>query len=90
MITTASAVIDTVISKLAGVSDPMLTANSAPPSDPIAPPSANASSLNFVVLIPIASATCSSSRIAFHARPIRDVDNRHETNAASKTKASAR
>jgi hypothetical protein len=83
-------VIDTKIEKLAGVSEPMLTANRAPPSDPIAPPSANASSLNFVVLIPIASATCSSSRIAFHARPIRDVDNRHETNAASNTNASAR
>ncbi len=43
--TIASAVIETRIRKLAIVSDPRLTANSAPPRDPIAPPIAKASSL---------------------------------------------
>ena len=35
-----------------------------------------------VVLIPMASATCSSSRIAFHARPIRESWSRNETKTA--------
>ena len=69
-ITRPSTWIDTMTWKLAGVSEPILTANSAPPSEPIAPPIANASSLKRVVLIPIASAVCSSSRIAVQARPI--------------------
>ncbi len=89
-ITIASAVIETMISKLAGVSEPILTANSAPPSDPIAPPMANARSLNRVVLMPIASATCSSSRIAFHARPMREFASRQDTKIANSTNASAR
>ena len=42
------------------------------------PPIANARSLNLMVLTPIASATCSSSRIAFHARPTREAARRHE------------
>ena len=71
--TIASAVIETMISKLVGVSEPSFTANSAPPSEPIAPPIAKARSLYRVVLMPMASATCSSSRIAFHARPIREL-----------------
>ena len=37
--------IETSTWKLAGVSDPIFTANKAPPRDPIAPPMANASSL---------------------------------------------
>jgi hypothetical protein len=90
MITTASAVMDTMISKLCGVSEPICTANRAPPSDPMNPPIANASSLYFVVLIPIASATCSSSRIAFQARPIRDEASRHDRKIAKSTKANAR
>ena len=72
------------------VSDPMLTANSAPPSEPIAPPIANASSLNRVVLMPIASATCSSSRIAFHARPTREPCSRQETKMATRQKSETR
>ena len=89
-ITIASAVIETMTSKLAGVSEPIFTANSAPPSEPTAPPIANASSLNRVVLMPIASATCSSSRIAFQARPIRELASRHETKIASRRRTRAR
>ena len=71
-ITRPSTWIDTITWKLAGVSEPIFTANNAPPREPIAPPIANASSLKRVVLIPIASAVCSSSRIAVQARPIRE------------------
>ena len=77
-ITTASAVIDTRSMKLALFNAPTCTAKSAPPSDPIAPPIANARSLYRTVLTPTASATCSSSRIAFHARPTRESARRHE------------
>ena len=42
------------------------------------------------MLIPIASATCSSSRMAFHARPTREFVSRHETKTATRQHASAR
>ena len=89
-ITIASAVIETMISKLAGVRDPIFTAKRAPPSEPTAPPVANARSLNRVVLMPMASATCSSSRIAFQARPMREPANRQDKKIANSTNASAR
>ena len=89
-IATASTRIETSTLKLAGVRAPIWTANIAPPSEPIAPPIANASSLKRVMLTPIASAVCSSSRIAVHARPILDSESRCETNSAISTNASAR
>jgi len=41
-------------------------------------PRAKASSFRRVVLMPVAAAASSSSRIATHARPIRDSDNRRK------------
>ena len=73
---TASAVIETTMLKPNGSSDPICTENRAPDRHPMAAPMAKASSLYLTVLIPIASATCSSSRMAFQARPIRDRERR--------------
>ncbi len=57
---------------------------------PTAAPVAKARSLYRTVLIPMASATCSSSRMATQARPTRELASRYETNAASAQNASAR
>ena len=73
-----------------GASEPICTANSAPPRLPMAAPHAKASSLYRTVLTPMASATCSSSRIAFQARPTRELASRHDTKAARRQNPSAR
>ena len=73
-----------------GRQGPDLDGEHRAPSEPIAPPIANASSLKRVMPTPIASAVCSSSRIAVHARPILDSESRCETNSARSTNASAR
>ena len=80
----ASAVIETRILKLAGVSEPIFTANSAPPSEPIAPPIANASSLNRVVLIAhrVGDLLVLPHRVPGPPDPGRR--QRHDTNIASK------
>ena len=72
------------------MSDPIFTAKSAPPTAPRAPPTADARSLYRTTLTPIASATCSSSRIAFQARPTRELVSLHEMNTAPAHAASAR
>ncbi len=58
-----------------------------PDMPPNIAPIANASSLRLRVLMPIAEAATSSSRIAIHARPIRDFSSRCEINITSAVKA---
>ncbi len=87
-ITTTSTMIDTSSSKLFGNTDPTLAAKSAPPNEARMAPVTNASSLAVTMLMPMASATCSSSRIAIQARPIRESCRRHEINAAITTNTS--
>ena len=86
----ARAVMETRIVKLAGLSDPICTANSEPERLPMAAPVPKANSLYFTVLIPMASATCSSSRMAFHARPTLELARRVETNSAAMQNPRAR
>ena len=52
--------------------NPWREANRAPDRPPMNAPQAKASSLNLNVGTPISSAASSSSRVASHARPIRD------------------
>ena len=66
--------------KLLGKTVPTLAANIAPATPPVAALSVNASSLARAVSMPMAVATSSSSRIAIHCRPVRELFNRIETN----------
>ena len=70
--TTTRMMIETRISKLLGNTEPTLAANTAPLNAAIVAPTTKAISLAFTVLMPIASATCSSSRVAIQARPRRE------------------
>ena len=58
--------------KLAGTTESILVANSAPAKLANNAPIANAESFAATVFTPIASATVSSSRIAIHDRPVRE------------------
>jgi hypothetical protein len=78
----ASTVIETRSSKLSGVTTERLTAKNAPERHPTAAPMAKARSLYLMTLIPMASATSSSSRMAAQARPTREYWSRHDTNTA--------
>ena len=78
-ITTTRITIETKIRKLAGNTDPTLAAKMAPLNEPSTAPTTKASSLTFTVLMPIASATVSSSRTAIQARPSRERSSRHDT-----------
>ena len=71
MITTRT-VMDTITLKLWGNTEPILVANSAPPNPASMAPAMNADSFAVTMSTPMASATASSSRIAIHARPIRE------------------
>ena len=77
--TTTRITIDTRIRKLAGNTEPTFAEKIAPLNDPSTAPTTNASSLTLTVLMPMASATVSSSRTAIHARPMRDRSSRHDT-----------
>jgi hypothetical protein len=77
MITTRIS-IDRVTSKLFGKIDWIWEANSAPPKLARIAPMMNANSLAETMLMPMASATASSSRIAIQARPIREFCNEYE------------
>ena len=65
--------------KLFGKIEPTLAARMAPLNEAKMAPTTNAMSFVLTVLMPIASATCSSSRIAIQARPRRDAWSRHDT-----------
>ncbi len=71
--------IDSIRMKLSGDTKPWNEANIAPDTPPNDAPIANASSLTLRVLIPIALAATSSSRIANQARPMREFCSRIDT-----------
>src|SRR5690606_22193642 len=71
--------IDSVRLKLSGLTKPCMAANSAPATPPNEAPMANASSLMLRVLMPMALAAISSSRIASQARPMREFCRRTQT-----------
>ena len=77
--TTTRMTIDTRIRKLDGNTEPTLLAKMAPLKEPRMAPTTKASSLTLTVLMPMASATVSSSRTAIQARPRRERSRRHET-----------
>ncbi len=66
-----------------GDTKPWKPANIAPDRPPNDAPIANASSLMLRVLMPIAFAAISSSRIAAHARPIRECCKRVQVQITS-------
>ena len=78
-ITTTRMMIDTRIMKLFGNTEPTLAARTAPLTAAIMAPTTKAMSFALTVLMPIASATCSSSRMAIQARPSLDAWSRHDT-----------
>ena len=76
--TIASTAIDSVKEKDSGETKPWNEANKAPATPPKDAPIANASNLTLRVLMPIAFAAISSSRIATKARPKREFCKRTE------------
>ena len=77
--TIASTMIDSVSENDSGETKPWKAANIAPDTPPKVAPIANASSLMLRVLMPIALAAISSSRIAIQARPRRESCRRMQT-----------
>ena len=73
-----STMIESSSVKLSGLMKPWNEANSPPATPPKVAPMANASSLMLRVLMPIALAASSSSRIAIQARPMRESSSRTE------------
>ena len=71
--------IDTRILKELSKTDPTFAAKIAPENEARIAPTTNACSLEFTVLMPMASATDSSSRTAIQARPIREFSSRQLT-----------
>ena len=67
-----STMIDSTSTKLSGLMKPWVAEKIPPEMPPNEAPMANASSFMFRVLMPIARAAISSSRIASQARPIRE------------------
>jgi len=82
-----STMMDSIRLKLSGLTKPWNPANSAPDAPPNIAPIANASSFILRVLMPIAPAAISSSRIAIQARPMRDLSSRCETSITSAVQA---
>ena len=74
--TMVSTAIDSIRLKLSGLTKPWKAPNKAPATPPKVAPSAKASSFMLRVLMPIALAASSSSRIAAHARPMREICRR--------------
>ena len=70
--TIASTITDSTRMKLSGLMNPWIAENMPPAMPPNDAPIANASSLMLRVLMPIARAATSSSRMASHARPMRE------------------
>ncbi len=71
-----STITDSTSTKLSGLMNPCVAAKMPPEMPPNDAPIAKASSFMLRVLIPIARAAISSSRIASHARPIREFCSR--------------
>ena len=67
-----STITDSTSTKLSGLMKPWIAENMPPAMPPNDAPIANASSFMLRVLMPIARAAISSSRIASHARPMRE------------------
>ena len=67
-----STIIDSTSTKLSGLMKPCVAEKMPPEMPPNDAPMANASSFMLRVLMPIARAAISSSRIASHARPMRE------------------
>ena len=65
--------------KLLGNTEPTRAAIIAPAKEAKTAPTTKAISFELTVLIPIASATCSSSLIAIHERPSREACKRQDT-----------
>ncbi|KAG0919297.1 hypothetical protein G6F32_016231 [Rhizopus arrhizus] len=82
--------IDSISEKLSGLTKPCIDAHNAPAPPPTDAPIANASSLMLRVLMPIALAAISSSRMASHARPIREFCRRTHTTMMMSVSASSR
>ena len=70
--TIARIMIDSISEKLSGETKPCIAENTPPATPPKLAPMAKASSLRLRVLMPIALAAISSSRIACQARPMRE------------------
>ena len=77
--TIASTITDSTSTKLSGLMKPWIAENMPPAMPPNDAPIANARSLMLRVLMPIARAATSSSRIASHARPMRESCSRRLT-----------
>src|SRR3954468_8180890 len=82
--------IDSTSTKLSGEMKAWMAENMPPATPPKLAPIANASSFMLRVLIPIARAAISSSRIASHARPTREFCRRTLTTMTPSTTASSR
>ena len=74
--TIASTITDSTSTKLSGLMKPCVAENMPPEMPPNDAPIANASSFMLRVLMPIARAAISSSRIASQARPMREFCSR--------------
>ncbi|MNE87151.1 hypothetical protein D3C80_1843170 [compost metagenome] len=88
--TIASTAIDSCRVKDSGETNPWNAANSAPAMPPNVAPMANASSLKLRVLMPIARAASSSSRMAVQARPTRECCRRRQINRIASSRAANR
>ena len=76
--------------KLSGLMKPWIALNMPPAMPPNDAPIANASSFTRVVLMPIARAAISSSRIASQARPRRESCRRRFTTTTTSSTATSR
>ena len=74
---------DSVNRKLSGNTERCQEARNAPPAPANAAPIAKACSLAAVVLMPMACAASSSSRIACQAQPMRESRSRRESSTAA-------
>ena len=83
MITIASTLIDSVNRKFSGNTERCHEASSAPAKPANEAPIAKACSFATVVLMPIARAASSSSRIACQAQPMRECCRRCDASSAS-------
>ncbi|MDT4856457.1 hypothetical protein FQZ97_908480 [compost metagenome] len=73
-----------------GDTKPWNAPNTAPEAPPKDAPMANASSFMLRVLMPMALAAISSSRMATQARPMREVCRRRHTNTIAMTRNTSR
>src|SRR5690606_12683399 len=88
--TMQSTEIDSIRLKLSGLTKPCIAANRAPAIPPKDAPMAKASSLMLRVLMPMALAAISSSRMASQARPMRESCSRTHTATTSSVSTSNR